>query len=226
MDIIVSITSKAIYECQCLQFNFERVREYIRPDAIFIPRQSTLSIVPITSSVAYSALLDGGLHFDYRNPTHGLQSYKIRAQTVCPLYTRNFYECSTAQELFTFKYQCSYNARSIRVVADTRTKRPEFTIDRDCVVTGFGGYFQAIMYKDVTLNNRTMFNNHNRDCVPMAYFPLRSPQSLSAQEKLKTVFWLHTDTDKEESWYEWHTTAPILTSFQNLKGDSYTLRHS
>ncbi|XP_055309339.1 protein arginine N-methyltransferase 5-like isoform X2 [Sitodiplosis mosellana] len=226
MDIVVSITSRAIYESQCLQFNFNRVHEYIRPDAIFIPGQSSISIVPITCALAYSTLHEGALKFNHRNSAHELQSYEIRAQIVCPLYTRNFYECADAHELFSFKYQCSYNDRSIRVTTDSRTKRSEFVLDREAVVTGFAGYFQAVMYKDVTLNNRTMFNNHNIGCIPMAYFPLKCPQTLSAQEKLKTAFWLHINADKQECWYEWHTMAPIPTSFQNLKGDSYTLRHS
>lgn len=220
----MSITSNAIYESQCLQFNFDRAREYIRPDAIFIPRQSSISIAPITSAPAYSTLHEG-LNFNHRTTLDGLQSYKIRAQTVCPLYTRNFYECAAAQELFSFKHQCSYTDRSIRVQTDTRTKRPQFVMDRDALVTGFAGYFQAAMYKDVTLTTRTLFNNRNIGCVPMAYFPLKSPQTLNAQQKLKAGFWLHTDADKQKCWYEWHTTAPYPTSFQNLKGESFTLHH-
>lgn len=225
MDIVVSITSKAVYESQCLQFNFDRVHEYIRSDAIFIPRESTLSIAPITSAMAYSTLHEGVASFNSLDASHGLQSYKIRSETVCPLYTRNFYQCATSQELFSFKYQCSYNERSIRVHNDIRTQKPVFIIDRECVVTGFAGFFQAVLYKDVVLNNRAMFNNRNINCIPMAYFPLKTPQSLSAQQKLKAVFWLHTDADKQKCWYEWHTTAPIPTSFQNLKGDSSTHCH-
>lgn len=225
MDIVVSITSKAIYESQCLQFNFDRVCRYIRPEAIFIPNQSTISIVPITSAMAHSTLQEG-LSYNHQNQSHGLQNYKIRTQTVCPLYTRNFYECATVQELFSFKHQCSYNDRRVRITADARIKRPEFVIDRDAVVTGFAGYFQVVMYKDVTMMNRNMFNSQNVGCIPMTYFPLKSPQTLSANEKLKTVFWLHTDADKRKCYYEWHTTHPFATPLNNLKGDSFTLQHS
>lgn len=225
MDIVVSITSKAIYESQCLQFNFDRVRRYVQPNAILIPNQSTISIVPITSALTHS-MLQEGFSYDRRNPSHGLQNYKVRTQTVCPLYTRNFYECATVQELFSFKHHCSCNDRSVRIMDDARIKRSEFVIDRDAVVTGFAGYFQVVLYKDVTLTNRNIFKSHSVGCVPMAYFPLKSPQTLSAKEKLKTVFWLHTDAEQRKCYYEWHTTHPIATPLQNLKGDAFTLHYS
>lgn len=227
MDIVCSITSEAIYESQWIQFNFDCVRSYMKSDTILIPNQTKLSLVPVTSALAYSMLHEGIMTFNYRNSPNGLENYSTRAQTVCPIYTRNVYECATIQELFTFKHHFPCpppnDNRIIHISTDTRVKRMAFQIDRDCVVTGFIGHFQATLYKDVSLNNRTMLNARNIDCIPMTYFPLLTPQTLNAQNKLETRFWIHTDTDKQKHWYEWHTIAPIPTNFHNLNGDSYSL---
>ncbi|XP_031633728.1 protein arginine N-methyltransferase 5-like isoform X2 [Contarinia nasturtii] len=221
MDIVASITFESIYESQWLQFNFDRVCEYIRPGAIMIPYQSTLTIVPITSTSTYTFLQEGSMEI----MQNGFENYSKRAQTMSPLYTRNLYECSNSQVLFSFKYRCfRTDKRSIRISSDTRMKRLEFMIERDCVVTGFGSYFQALLYKDITLNNQSWLNANNKNCVPMAYFPLKTPQTLNVQERLKAVFWLHNETDKQKYWYEWHTTAPIPTALHNLRGNAFTLQ--
>lgn len=180
--------------------------------------------VPITSAKVYEFLHDGTLHYFHRRP-NGFENYTKRAQTICPLYTRNMYKCSASQELLSFKYQRPCTERNIRISSDTRIKRVEFIIERDCVVTGFGSYFQLSLYKDVTMNNQKLLRSNNTNCIPMAYFPLKTPQTLNAQDRLKAVFWLHAENDKRKHWYEWHTTAPHLTSVHNLTGNAFALQH-
>lgn len=223
MDIVVSVTSEAAYESQWLKFNFDRIKDYMRLNAILIPRQSTLTVVPVTSAKVCSFLHSGDMKFKYREQTHGLENYANRAQTVCPLYTRNLYECATHLELFSFNYLCNQKER-VQIESETRLKRLNFKIERDCMVTGFCGYFQSTLYKNITLNNRTMFRNDNEDCVPMVYFPLKCPQSLNAQTELKTQFWLNFNACTQKHWYEWTTTAPI-SMVHNLNGDVCALRN-
>lgn len=79
MGIVVSITLSEIYESQWLQVNFNRVCKYIRSDAILIPRQSGLSVVPVLSANyaanAYS-FLQRCQQYRYRNETHGYERQK------------------------------------------------------------------------------------------------------------------------------------------------------
>lgn len=221
MDIVVSITSEAVYESQWLKYNFDRVRDYTRPNAILIPRHSSITITPVTSSKVCSYLHEGKIDFKYREATHGLGSYANRAQTVCPLYTRNLYECATSLELFSFNYICNKND-GIQIQSDTRIKRLDFTINHDCVPTGFAAHFQTTLYQNVTLNNRSLLRSDNEHCVPMVYFPLRNPQTLSAQSKLEAQFWLNFDAEKHKHWYEWKTITP-MSVMHNLKGEVCSL---
>lgn len=223
MDIVVSITSEAIYESQILKLNFGRVKNYIRQDAILIPRQSKLLVFPVTSAKVYSYLQDGWSKY-YHRPPNGLEHYETRAQTVCPLYTRNLYECAGSKELFSFGY-FSCNAPKVHVSSDTQFNRLEFTIDRDCIVQGFCGYLKAILYKDITLSNRTLVGHHNQNCAPLVYFPLKSAQTLKAQTKLEAMFWLNSDHEKKKIWYEWQITAPLPTATHNLKGKFCSLQY-
>lgn len=138
MDILVSVTLEAIYESQRLQFNFDRVRNYMRSDAILIPQHSSLSIVPVTAARVHSHLQDGQPSF--RRNSSGIEHYETRAQTIYPLYTRNLYECAAIQELFSFRYPTS---RCVHISSETRLKKLAFQMERDCTVTGFCGFYQA-----------------------------------------------------------------------------------
>lgn len=138
MDIIVSVTLEGIYESQRLQFNFDRVRNYIRSDAILIPHHSSLSIVPVTAARVHSYLQDSQPSF--RRSSSGIEHYESRAQTIYPLYTRNLYECAAVQELFSFRYPTS---RCVHISSETRLKKLTFQMERDCTVTGFCGFYQV-----------------------------------------------------------------------------------
>lgn len=221
MDIVVSITLSAIYESQWLQLNFNRVCKYIRSDAILIPRQSGLSVVPVLSANAYS-FLQTSPQYRYRSETNDFERHEIRSQVICPIYTRNFYECSTSQELFRF----GYHVGDADILSDHRYKMLTFTIHRDCTVTGFIGYFDAVFYKDIKLSNQGWVRDDNRDCVPMVYFPLRTAQVIKAQTAMKIAFQLFGCVEQKKYWYEWQTIAPITIGHQNLCGKSCSLQYS
>lgn len=133
------------------------------------------------------------------------------------------YECSARQELFTFKHSHTCDEKYIALCDETRMKRVEFKIDRDCIVTGFGGYHQLHLYRDVTLSNQALIKNHNESCVPMAYFPLIKPQTLNAQDNLSVIFWLQNCVERGRFWYEWETIAPHISDNHNWKGQAFTL---
>lgn len=223
MDIVVSLTSEAIFESQWLEYNFIQVQKYIRPDAIFIPHQSSLTIMPITAAKACSSLHDGQ-NIILRNISHqnGMEKYSIRAQTMSILYTRNVFECATGQELFTFNHE---HRNGARILTDKKMKRLQFTMDSDCNVTGFGAYHQSNLYKDVSLNNYNMLNVKNENCIPMAYFPLKNPQLLTGQQKLEITFWLNGDAVGQRHWYEWQITSPLISCVHNVAGAVYSLFH-
>lgn len=215
MDIIVSLTLEAIYESQWIQFNFDNVKNYIRTDGILIPHQTSLKIVPVTTARVYSYLQQLNDHMKYfRKSANGIECYETRAQTIYPMYTRNVYECAGSQELFSFQHIAS----NLQITSDTRIHKFNFKIDRDCVVTGFSGYYQATLYKNVTLNNRALFRANNRNCIPVMYFPLKSPQNLTANTQLSVTFWFMSNIERKKYWYEWQTTDPIIIGTQNLNG--------
>lgn len=221
MDIVVSITLSAIYESQWLQVTFNRVCKYMRSDAILIPRQSGISVVPVLSANAYS-FFQRSPQYRYRSQTNEFERHEIRSQVICPIYTRNFYECSTSQQLFQYRY----NLGNVEILSDHRYKMLTFTMHRDCAVTGFIGYFDATLYKDIKLSTQAWMRDYNCDCVPMVYFPLRMAQVLKAQAEMKIAFQLFGCVEQKKYWYEWQTIAPIIIGHQNLSGKSCSLKYS
>lgn len=222
MDIVVAVTLSAIYESQWLQVTFNRVSNYIRSDAILIPKQSAVSVVPVLAANVYS-YLQWCPQYQYRSPTHGFERHEIRSEVVCPVYTRNFYECSVRQELFLFQYQYG----NVQILSDHRYKMLTFTIHQDCVVTGFCGYFNATFYKDIKLSNDAWLCDDNYDCVPMVYFPLRTPQVCKADTEMKIAFQLFGCVDRKTYWYEWQIIEPItMGATQNLCGKSCSFLYS
>lgn len=222
MDIAVSLTLQSIYQDQWLKFNFVSVKNYLQPFTLLIPKQSSLIVAPVASPRCYSDLYEGNVVYNRHKSIDGFEAYSIRSQTICPVYTQNVSVCADATELFTSKYSCE---NGIHISKDIRIKRIEFTLNRDCIVTGFSGYFTMVLYKNVQFNTQNLAKEYNTKCVPMTYFPLQSPQTFARDTTLKTLFWSNADTTQHRYWYEWQIEHPAITRVHNLNGNAYSLTH-
>lgn len=186
MNILISVSPECIFQSQWLKQNYDQVSVYASDNPILIPDQSKLLIEPIMAPEIYGNMLLNS--FDL------IDDIEFRMEAVYPLHIDDFFKCSNAHELFTFKYSIK---KLYAVLSDERSKSLKFTISEDCIVSGFIGCLEIRLYKNCTLNycNDTYF--------PFMYFPLVKPQSLNAGDNLIVDFRLIVDVEHKNFWYEW-----------------------
>lgn len=211
MDIIVAVSPELMYQSQWLKLNMDHVSKYATIDAIFIPKQTKLFISPVMSSRIQSEIQAETYAYVHRNPTDCREG-ELRKQTIRSSFMRHICQCSVELEAFKFEYPMD-------TFSQERHKQLQFHIEQDYTLTGFAGYFEANLYKDIKLNG-CGGNDGGRSCIPIMYFPLIHPTSLDGGCELNTEFWLVFNKAKHTFWYEWCMKPPHITPIYNLKGAS------
>lgn len=143
----------------------------------------------------------------FRNPI------ETQFEMMYVVYLKNVYHIALPKPLFTFEHP-NHDA----LADNTRFTKLSFDIPQDCMVTGFAGYFDTVLYKDVVLSIHPQM--HSKGLVswfPM-YIPLAEPQQLQAGQKLDIQFWRCVSDRKV--WYEWGTSSPNVSHVHNLNGRS------
>lgn len=129
------------------------------------------------------------------------------------VYIKNSYHIAPPQPLFTFEHP---NGQAN--IDNTRFAKLTFRIEQDCMLNGFAGYFDTVLYKDIVLSIHP--GTHTKGLVswfPM-FIPLAEPQQLKAGQTVDVQFW--RCVSERKVWYEWGTSAPNLTHIHNLNGRS------
>lgn len=219
MDIVAALCPEIIHQSQWLHLNFNRVRDYVASDAILIPKQSSMHITPIMSSRIHVEYLAETFQFRHRNtPKHILN--KQRELNIGSSHVRYVCECSDEAKMFDIQY----SVEILSNVKVNRHKKFDFVIEQDCLLTGFGGYFEAVLYGDVKIIGRGC-NDGSRNCTPITYIPIANPQQLKGGDHLKAEIWLNFHSLRRTFWYEWCTLSPHLTKIQNLAGRSICMEY-
>lgn len=121
------------------------------------------------------------------------------------------------QPVFTFQHPNNDapidNNRSITL---TFERSPELG---SAEIHGLVGYFESVLYKDVTLNTHPPTHTpHMFSWFPI-FFPLREPVYSPAGQSIQVHMWRLGAAHKV--WYEWALTAPQVTPIHNPGGRSY-----
>lgn len=212
MDLIVAFRPELIYQGILLKWNFDRVSKYAAPDTVLIPRQSKVFIRPVMSPKVLAEMQDETYFFRQHQPNRNRDG-EIRKQAICITSIRHVCECSDSKELINFEYSMETSG------IENQYRKLNFVIEQDCVVTGFAGYFEANLYNGINVSGRGV-NDGSRNCYPIMYMPLVTPQILCGGELLQTNFWLVYDEMLGIFWYQWCTASPNITHIHNVKGVS------
>lgn len=212
MDLIVAFSPELIYQGILLKLNFDRVSKYAAPDTVFIPRQSKVFIRPVMSPKAV-AEIQNETYLLHQNELNRNHDHALRRQAICITSIRHVCECSDEKELVNFEYSLEKSG------IQNQFQKLNFIIEQDCVVTGFAGYFEANLYNEINVSGRCE-NDGSRNCYPIMYMPLVTPQIFSGGELLETNFWLVFNELKRIFWYQWCTASPHITHIHNVDGVS------
>ncbi|VDO72426.1 unnamed protein product [Schistosoma margrebowiei] len=130
---------------------------------------------------------------------------------------------------------CSYTSyvaplQSLQIYNETRRSKDvsnarevccSFNIQQDAVVHGIAGYFEAILYKDVTLSTHP--DRHSPQMV--SWFPLVFPfeYPIHVRSKDRITLYLWRNVSSRYVWYEWVLTEPRPTKIHNAAGHVYKI---
>lgn len=113
---------------------------------------------------------------------------------------------------------------------NTRSRMEQWTVDNgglNYILHGFAGYFDCVLYKDITLSiNPINHTPHMLSWFPM-FFPLRTPVRVSEGDpiKLRITREISPPSSCEKKvWYEWSLFAPQVSHVHNIGGRRYAIR--
>ena len=97
----------------------------------------------------------------------------------------------------------------------------QFQITEGNICHGFGGYFEATLYKDIFLSIKPETHSRGMFSWFPILFPLREPLTVRTGEIMEVHFW--RCCSKKNVWYEWCVTAPSVSPVHNPNGRAYTI---
>uniref|UniRef100_A0A0D9YM38 Protein arginine N-methyltransferase n=1 Tax=Oryza glumipatula TaxID=40148 RepID=A0A0D9YM38_9ORYZ len=218
-DILVSELLGSFGDNELSPECLDGAQRFLKPDGISIPSSYTSFIEPITASKLHN---DIKAHKDI---AHFETAYVVKLHRIARL--------APTQSVFTFDHpNPSPNA------SNQRYTKLKFEIPQEtgsCLVHGFAGYFDAVLYKDVHLGIEPNTATPNMFSWFPIFFPLRKPIYVPSKTPIEVHFWRCCGATKMfeyplpeisspallQVWYEWAVTAPSPSPIHNSNGRSY-----
>ncbi|XP_077503631.1 protein arginine N-methyltransferase 5 isoform X2 [Amblyomma americanum] len=206
-DILVSELLGSFGDNELSPECLDGAQRFLKDDGISIPCKYSSYLSPLQSQKLYievAALRE--------KDKHPLSSYEV------PYVVRlhNVTELAEHQRLFTFVHPNKDKTHD-----NSRYKSLRFKVRDNSILHGFAGYFDTVLYKDVTLSicpdthSPGMFS-----WFPM-FFPLKEPLRLNKGSTLEVHFW--RCVTQRKVWYEWLVTEPEIGTIHNPCGRSYII---
>ncbi|KAJ1651476.1 hypothetical protein IWQ61_007969 [Dispira simplex] len=198
----------------------------LRPGGISIPSSYASFVAPLSSSKLYSQVLA------LNGPSHFQTPFVVLFDAVDTLYPpQKVWQFNHPNPLLctgdlTSPGLRSENQHNARYAVNT------FSTDKAAFIHGMAGYFDCVLYKDITMSIRP--SNHTPAMFSWfpIFFPLNKPIFVPKDAVVETHLWRLTSSSKV--WYEWcmvvkstatgaeaHSTPLASTTIHNLSGSSY-----
>lgn len=162
-DILVSELLGSFGDNELSPECLDGAQKHLKPDGISIPSQSQSYLNPIMSQKLYNNVRLLERHRSIRDK---ILLYPEQAETTYVVYLKNTYHIDDPKPLFKFVHP-----NTDTVIDNTRFATLEFEAKLDCVLHGFSGYFDTILYKNIELSTHPV--QHSRG-MP-SWFPMFFP---------------------------------------------------
>ena len=173
-----------------------------RPGGISIPYEYTSYAAPITSQKLWNSVKS------CNDVKHFETAYVVKLHNIC--------ELAEPQPLFRFEHP---NWRRDGKPDNRRYATLRWNVAQTAMVHGFSGYFEAMLYKDVSISILpATFSTGMFSWFPM-YIPLRHPVRTEKGATVEAHFWRCVSPKKV--WYEWCIVQPQPGPVHNPNGRSY-----
>ncbi|XP_048507266.1 protein arginine N-methyltransferase 5 isoform X2 [Athalia rosae] len=206
-DILVSELLGSFGDNELSPECLDGVQHFLQADGISIPSSYTSYVSPVQSSKLYNEVRQCK-----DKDKHPLAHF----ETPYVVHLQNKYDIAQPQPLFTF-----IHPNNEPIIDNNRYEVKKFAVTQNAVLHGFSGYFDAVLYNDITLSIEP--NTHSPGMVSWfpIFFPIKEAVLLKAGDQVEVHFWRRCNL--KNVWYEWCISKPVPGSIHNPNGRSYTI---
>ncbi|XP_055638764.1 protein arginine N-methyltransferase 5 [Toxorhynchites rutilus septentrionalis] len=206
-DILVSELLGSFGDNELSPECLDGAQKQLKPDGISIPCKSTSYLNPCMTTKIYNQIraLEKSPHSKDRVVT----SRHMEGSYVA--YLKNVYHIDDPQVVFEFVHPNREN-----VFDNSRFKTLRFKATLDCVMHGFVGYFDTVLYKDITISIHPYTHTKGLASWFSIFFPLSEPMQIKKGDDIVVNFWRCVASHKV--WYEWNVAAPRQCHIHNVRG--------
>lgn len=206
-DILVSELLGSFGDNELSPECLDGVQQFLKDDGISIPHSYTSYISPVHSSKLYNEVRQCK-----GKDKHSL----VHFETPYIVHLQNKYDIAKPQALFTFTHP-----NKDPIIDNRRYEMKTFNVEQNCVLHGFSGYFNAVLYDDITISIEPSTHSYGMFSWFPIFFPIKEPIQLKKGNKIVLHFWRRCN--QKNVWYEWCVSEPVIGSIHNPNGQSYTI---
>uniref|UniRef100_M4C5E2 Protein arginine N-methyltransferase n=1 Tax=Hyaloperonospora arabidopsidis (strain Emoy2) TaxID=559515 RepID=M4C5E2_HYAAE len=202
-DIMVSELLGSFGDNELSPECLDGAQDFLHENGISIPCEYTSYVAPVMSSKLWNEVKVHDSLKSFETP------YVVRLH--------NFYALAPTQRCFRFTHP-KFSAR----IDNRRQAELRFVAAESAVVHGLAGYFDAMLYDDVTLSIEPDTHSDGMFSWFPIYFPLRQPLRFQKGEEVVVDFWRLESNSRV--WYEWsvaHGSGKGHGPIHNPNGRSY-----
>lgn len=168
-------------------------------DGVGIPREYTSFIAPVSTCKLWDDVRAGKELKGFETP------YVVKFHDKVQL--------APSKPVFRFEHP-----NRAPVIDNSRYTAVRFAACVTAVVHGFAGYFEAVLYKDISISiNPETFSEGMFSWFPI-FFPIRTPVLVEEGDTIELHMWRCVSATKV--WYEWAVTSPCVGPIHNPGGRS------
>lgn len=169
-DVLVSELLGSFGDNELSPECLDGAQRFLKKDTgVSIPQSYTSFLAPLQSTKIFNEVKAN------RPPDKTLESIY---ETPYVVHLANFYQIAPSQPLFRFAHP------NWKGVANDRFGRLRFKATQNCVLTGFAGFFETVLYDDVILSINPQ--THSDDMV--SWFPIVFPILVSFSLQIIIIF--------------------------------------
>lgn len=211
-DILISELLGSFGDNELSPECLDGAQKHLKKDGLSIPCKSISYLNPIMSSKLHNNIRN--VYID-RTSSHRdkASSTASCSESIYVVYLKNCYHISEPKSVFEFDHP-----NRNKIIDNTRFKTIRFKVSQDCILNGFAGYFETVLYKDIILSTHPQYHSNGLLSWFSCFFPITEPQFVRAGELIEVNFWRCVSSHKV--WYEWNTTLPQICHIHNHNGQS------
>lgn len=206
-DILVSELLGSFGDNELSPECLDGAQRFLKDDGISIPREYTSYLAPLQSAKLYN---------EVRLSKEKDKSPEAPFEMPYVVRLHNCQVLAEPQKVFRFTHP-----NKSEVIDNSRYVSLEFCIKSDAVLHGFAGYFDSVLYGDVTLSILPSTHSAGMFSWFPILFPIKEPVFLHKSCKVVVDFW--RVVTERKVWYEWCIREPQILPIHNPKGRSYTI---